>query len=88
MHDQHKLACSRCSEPMRASLETKDSIMKKNLLIAVVLTTFAAVSFAQAPTPSPTAAAATPVVKHVHKVKHAHSAKKAPAPAAAASVTK
>ncbi len=62
--------------------------MKKNLLIAAVLTTFAAVSFAQAPTPSPTATATTTAAKPVHKVKHAHTAKKVAAPAAAASVAK
>jgi hypothetical protein len=62
--------------------------MKKNLLIAAVLTTFAAVSFAQGPTPSPTAAAATTTAKPVHKVKHAQPAKKVAAPVAATSVAK
>lgn len=62
--------------------------MKKNLLIAAVLTTFAALSFAQGPTPSPTASAATTAAKPVHKVKHAHAVKKAIAPVAAAPVAK
>lgn len=62
--------------------------MNKNLLIAAVLTTFAAVSFAQGPTPSPTATAATTAAKPVHKMKHTHTAKKAAAPVAAASVAK
>ena len=73
---------------MRASLEMKDRIMKKNLLIAAMLTTFAAVSFAQAPTASPTTSAAAKPAKPVHKVKHAHTVKKVAAPAAAASVAK
>lgn len=68
-------------------------IMKKNLLIAAVLTTFAAVSFAQAPTPTPTPAASTvKAAKPAHKAKHAHAAthtaKKVEAPAAAASTAK
>ena len=62
--------------------------MKKNLLIAAVLTTFTAMSFAQAPTASPTASATTAAAKPVHKVKHVHTAKKAAAPVAAASVAK
>lgn len=62
--------------------------MKKNLLIAAVLTTFAAVSFAATPTPPAAASAVAPTAKPVHKVKHAHAAKKPAAPAAAAAVTK
>ena len=62
--------------------------MKKNLLIAAVLTTFAAVSFAATPAPTAVASAATPAAKPVHKVKHVHTAKKTPAPAAAAPVAK
>lgn len=62
--------------------------MKKNLLIAAVLTTFAALSFAQGPTPSPTASTAPTTAKSVHKIKHAHAVKKAAAPVAAAAVTK
>lgn len=62
--------------------------MKKNLLIVAVLTTFAALSFAQGPTQSPTASAATTTAKAVHKVKHAHTAKKIATPVAAAAVAK
>ncbi len=62
--------------------------MKKNLLIAAVLTTFAAASFAATPVPTPAASAATPTAKPVHKVKHAHTAKKPAAPVAATPVVK
>jgi Flp pilus assembly protein TadD len=62
--------------------------MKKKLLIAALLTSVAAVSFAQGPTPSPTVSTATSTAKPVHKVKHAHTAKKATAPVATPSVAK
>ena len=73
------------------NLETKDCLMKKNLLIAAVLTAFAAASFAQAPAPTPapaSAASTAKAAKPAHKAKHAHAAKKAEAPASAASTAK
>ncbi|MEI7463746.1 MAG: hypothetical protein WCJ87_00145 [Burkholderiales bacterium] len=62
--------------------------MKKNLLIAAVLSTFAAASFAATPAATPAASAATPTTKPAHKAKRLHSAKKTPASAAVEPVAK